>query len=391
MKHKEAGMQKLATLKQTIKTPFKDVLPPLKQSEQEALAADIKANGVLHPVVIDEYGNILDGHHRYAIDHNAPTRVVSGLSPDEKVAYTIRANLARRNLSSDQIKEVAKQQKRIATDLREADPKKWTQKSVGALLGVARNTVSVWFSTNVNDDNTTKKPTPDARVKLNAAAKEAVAVRVEAGESQEQIAADFGVCQKTVSNILKTVERANAIKAQREAIEAGNVQLPAGVFEVIVMDPPWAYGREYDPDGSRVANPYPEMNQQQLLQMQPPFAGDCVLFLWTTHQFLWDAGDLMRHWGFTYKATLVWDKEKMGMGVWLRMQCEFCLVGIKGKPAWDNTKHRDIVREARREHSRKPEAFYEIVEDITIGRKLDFFSRQQRTGWDTYGNDLEKF
>ena len=175
MKHKEAGMQKLATLKQTIKTPFKDVLPPLKQSEQEALAADIKANGVLHPVVIDEYGNILDGHHRYAIDHNAPTRVVSGLSPDEKVAYTIRANLARRNLSSDQIKEVAKQQKRIATDLREADPKKWTQKSVGALLGVARNTVSVWFSTNVNDDNTTKKPTPDARVKLNAAAKEAVA------------------------------------------------------------------------------------------------------------------------------------------------------------------------------------------------------------------------
>ena len=384
-------MQKLATRKQTIKTPFKGVLPPLKSSEQEALAADIKANGVLHPVVIDEYGNILDGHHRYAIDHNAPTRVVSGLSPDEKVAYTIRANLARRNLSSDQIKEVAKQQKRIATDLREADPKKWTQKSVGALLGVARNTVSVWFSTNVNDDNTTKKPTPDARVKLNAAAKEAVAVRVEAGESQEQIAADFGVCQKTVSNILKTVERANAIKAQREAIEAGNVQLPAGVFEVIVMDPPWAYGREYDPDGSRVANPYPEMNQQQLLQMQPPFAGDCVLFLWTTHQFLWDAGDLMRHWGFTYKATLVWDKEKMGMGVWLRMQCEFCLVGIKGKPAWDNTKHRDIVREARREHSRKPEAFYEIVEDITIGRKLDFFSRQQRTGWDTYGNDLEKF
>ena len=391
MKHKETGMQKLATLKQTIKTPFKDVLPPLKQSEQEALAADIKANGVLHPVVIDEYGNILDGHHRYAIDRNAPTRIVSGLSPDEKVAYTIRANLARRNLSSDQIKEVAKQQKRIATDLREADPKKWTQKAVGALLGVARNTVSVWFSTNVNDDNTTKKPTPDARVKLNAAAKEAVAVRVEAGESQEQIAADFGVCQKTVSNILKTVERANAIKAQREAIEAGNVQLPAGVFEVIVMDPPWAYGREYDPDGSRVANPYPEMNQQQLLQMQPPFAGDCVLFLWTTHQFLWDAGDLMRHWGFTYKATLVWDKEKMGMGVWLRMQCEFCLVGIKGKPAWDNTKHRDIVREARREHSRKPEAFYEIVEDITIGRKLDFFSRQQRTGWDTYGNDLEKF
>ena len=211
-------MQKLATLKQTIKTPFKDVLPPLKSSEQEALAADIKANGVLHPVVIDEYGNILDGHHRYAIDHNAPTRVVSGLSPDEKVAYTIRANLARRNLSSDQIKEVAKQQKRIAINLREADPKKWTQKAVGALLGVAHTTVSSWFITNSSDGNTNKTPTPDARVKLNSAAKEAVAVRVEAGESQQQIAADFGVSQATVSNIAKKADEAEERRQQMQAV-----------------------------------------------------------------------------------------------------------------------------------------------------------------------------
>ena len=384
-------MQKLSDLKQTIKTPFKDVLPPLKTSELEALTADIKANGVTHPIAIDEYGNILDGHHRYSIDRNAPTRVFPGLSPDEKVAYTIRANLARRNLSSDQTREIANQQKRIAENLREADPKKWTQKAVGALLGVAQKTVSVWFSSNIPEYNTTNTPTPDARVKLNTPAKVEIAARVEAGESQQQIAADFGVCQKTVSNIVKTVERANAIEAQREAIEAGNVQLPAGVFEVIVMDPPWAYGREYDPDGSRVANPYPEMNQQQLLEMQPPFAGDCVLFLWTTHQFLWDAGELLRNWGFTYKATLVWDKERMGMGAWLRMQCEFCLVGIKGDPDWNNTKHRDIVREARREHSRKPEAFYKIVEDITTGRRLDFFSRQKRQGWETFGNDNDKF
>lgn len=201
-------MQKLATRKQTIQTPFTAVLPPLKQSEQEALAADIKANGVLHPIVIDEYGNILDGHHRYAIDRNAPTRVVSGLSPDEKVAYAIRANLARRNLSSEQTKEIAKQQKRIAANLREADPKKWTQKAVGALLGVDQTSVSRWFSTNMQEHNAGKTPTPDARVKLNAAAKEAVAVRVEAGESQEQIAADFGVCQKTVSNIAKKADKA---------------------------------------------------------------------------------------------------------------------------------------------------------------------------------------
>ena len=201
-------MQKLSDLKQTIKTPFKDVLPPLKTSELEALTADIKANGVTHPIAIDEYGNILDGHHRYAIDRNAPTRVVSGLSPDEKVAYTIRANLARRNLSSDQTREIANQQKRIAQNLREADPKKWTQKAVGALLGVDQTTVSKWFSSNMNGHNTTKTPTPDARVKLNTPAKVEIAARVEAGESQQQIAADFGVCQKTVSNIAKKADEA---------------------------------------------------------------------------------------------------------------------------------------------------------------------------------------
>jgi N6-adenosine-specific RNA methylase IME4 len=79
------------------------------------------------------------------------------------------------------------------------------------------------------------------------------------------------------------------------------------------------------------------------------------------------------------------------MGMWLRMQCEFCLVGIKGNPPWNNTKWRDIIRESRREHSRKPDGFYEMVEDITIGRRLDFFSREQRNGWEAFGNDTGKF
>ena len=99
----------------------------------------------------------------------------------------------------------------------------------------------------------------------------------------------------------------------------------------------------------------------------------------------------MDKWGFEYKANLVWDKEKIGMGAWLRMQCEFCLVGIKGKPIWNNTKWRDIIREPRREHSRKPEIFYTMIEEITVGRKLNFFSREEKEGWTSYGNDTEKF
>jgi N6-adenosine-specific RNA methylase IME4/anti-sigma28 factor (negative regulator of flagellin synthesis) len=210
-------------------------------------------------------------------------------------------------------------------------------------------------------------------------------------EKAKQGEVSISTAYKEIKKEEKKAERAAMIEEQKQAIESGEMELPAGVFEVVAMDPPWNYGREYDPETSRVANPYPEMTQAELLALEPPFADDCVLLLWSTHAFIFDAKELLDSWGFTYKATMVWDKERIGMGAWLRMQCEFCLVGIKGKPIWNNTKWRDIIRESRREHSRKPDAFYEMVEDITVGRRLEFFSREQRKGWETYGNDTEKF
>jgi len=228
------------TATRKLKTPYANLLPPLKTSEREALAADIKANGVLHPVVIDEDGNILDGHHRYAIDTNAPTRTVEGLSDEEKQAYTIRANLARRNLSPDQARDVAKTQRAIAKKLRESDPKAWTLKRVAALLGVAVQTVSSWFSNDSSDGNTTKVPTPDARVKLNTAAKEEVVARLEAGETQQQIAADFGVCQKTVSNIGKKADEIHSRdddKARKTAhLKTSKFDVRRGDFRQVLAD-----------------------------------------------------------------------------------------------------------------------------------------------------------
>ena len=229
-----------ATKTRKLNTPYADLLPPLKTSEREALAADIKANGVLHPVVIDENGNILDGHHRYAIDRNAPTRVVEGLTDEEKQAYTIRANLARRNLSLEQTKAVEKRQREIAKKLRESDAKRWTQQAVGALLGVARETVRDWFTTNGGAAIGSKTPKPDARVKLNTAAKEAVVARLEAGEAQQQIAADFGVCQQTVSNIAKKADEIHSRdddKARKTAkLKASKFDVRRGDFRQVLAD-----------------------------------------------------------------------------------------------------------------------------------------------------------
>ena len=197
---------------------------------------------------------------------------------------------------------------------------------------------------------------------------------------------------------LKKALQAGKVERKRAAIsesignaKGAQLQKLDGVYDVIVIDPPWNYGRAYDAESSRSASPYPEMTQNELLAIELPAARDCVLFLWTTHAFIWDAKVIMDAAGFSYKATLVWNKQKIGMGAWLRMQCEFCLVGIKGKPLWENTTYRDIIEEARREHSRKPDGFYTMVEAITAGRRLDYFSRQERNGWDTYGNETSKF
>ncbi|MCX6750447.1 MAG: MT-A70 family methyltransferase, partial [Candidatus Pacearchaeota archaeon] len=69
-------------------------------------------------------------------------------------------------------------------------------------------------------------------------------------------------------------------------------------------------------------------------------------------------------------------------------QTEFCLLGIKGRPEWNLTNERDIIREARREHSRKPESFYQMIEKLNTGKKIDYFGRYKRNGWDIYGNEI---
>ncbi|MGO3285965.1 MAG: Spo0J and IME4 domain-containing protein [Mesonia sp.] len=225
----------------------------------------------------------------------------------------------------------------------------------------------------------------DALAKMNEDEQRTFVKKVTSGEVKN--VTDF-------ENIKKKEEREKDIERQKKDIETAQQNQPKKTnkkYASIVLDPPWMYGRAYDPKGSRVANPYPEMSQEQLKALEIPAMDDTVMFLWTTHKFLFDAKELMDHWGFDYKATLVWNKEKIGMGHWFRMQCEFCLFGVKGKPIWDNTSIRDIITEPRREHSRKPEGFYDMVEEVSVGEIYEFFARTERERFVSFGNETDKF
>jgi N6-adenosine-specific RNA methylase IME4 len=368
---------------------FAALIPPLAPEEREQLERNILADGCRDPLTVWD-GVIVDGHNRYEIctRHGLPFDVAEKQfeSPAHARIWMRENQKGRRNLTPAWVIELELGKKADLLEIGKA-------KSAETVGRPSRKSVSQNDSDLAQKHSTRTEIAKAAGVSTGQVgmAEQVKKKAPELWEKAKQGEVSISTAYKEIKKAEKKTEREQQIAEQRKAIESGAIDMPQGVFEVVVMDPPWNYGREYDPDTSRVANPYPEMPQSELLAMQPPFAKDCALFLWTTHAFIWNAKELMDKWGFAYKATLVWDKQKIGMGAWLRMQCEFCLVGVKGKPTWENTKWRDIINEARREHSRKPEAFYEMVEEITLGRRLDYFSREQRKGWANYGNDTAKF
>lgn len=412
---------------------FKALIPPLTSEEFNQLEQNCIKDGILETIKTWR-GVIVDGHNRYEIANKNglpfKTQEMEFESRSDVIEWIIKFQLGRRNLTEEQKaylrgKRYENEKLRQGTNNQFVKSEKGqnvpfqsTSEKLAEEYGVSDKTIKrdADFAKGVdllpderkNEVLSGKSELKKQEVQQIGKIRQQVEKQVKADavmRTDEDIQAEIQAKAKELAaKEIKRIEeekrqkkeekveqRKTEIQAQKDAIASGEMKLPDGVFEVIAIDPPWNYGREYDPDGSRVANPYPEMTQAQLLELKPPFAEDSVCFLWTTHAFIWQAKELLDKWGFTYKATMVWDKEKIGMGAWLRMQCEFCLVGIKGKPAWNNTSWRDIIREPRREHSRKPETFYRMVEEITIGRRLEYFSREQRKGWEVFGNDTEKF
>ena len=160
---------------------------------------------------------------------------------------------------------------------------------------------------------------------------------------------------------------------------------------MVVIDPPWPYGTEYDPNGRRAASPYPEMSLDEIKAIELPASDDCVLWFWTTHKFMRYSFDILDTWGFRDVAIVTWMKDRMGLGTYLRSQSEFCIMAIKGRPTINLTNQTTIINGKLKEHSRKPDEFYEMVNSLCVGYKLDYFSREKRSGWDQYGNDTNRF
>jgi N6-adenosine-specific RNA methylase IME4 len=371
-----------------IKKEFKDLIPELSPEEFKQLESNCIKDGIREPIIIWS-GFIIDGHNRYEIaqKNGLEFKIINKdfQNENEVKEWMILNQFGRRNLSNYQRSVLALQLEDVFRD-KAKENLKVSGENFGKGCQISDKPIEKIDTkkelakvANVSHDTIAKVK------KIEAVATPEIKDKLKNGEiSINQV-------YQEIKKEEKKAERIELIEKQIQDIEQGLLPELKGLFDVISVDPPWPYGRAYDPDGSRVANPYPEMSIDEIKSTELPFKDDAICFLWTTHAFLPSSFDILKHWGFEYKATLVWNKEKIGMGAWFRMQCEFCLVGIKGKPYWNNTTFRDIINEARREHSRKPDSFFEMIEKITLGRRLEYFSREQRNGWETYGNDTKKF
>jgi N6-adenosine-specific RNA methylase IME4 len=389
-----------ATTKIKILPELKNFIPPLTPEEYAQLEANCIQYGIQDKLKIARYSDsetgeqlevLADGHNRYRIarsnDLSFEVEYLDFESVHDAKLWMIDNQKGRRNLSDFVKFELAQVKAEI---LKEKGAKKRNNgfkgnRYTGSVLSIIDKTLD-----NESPHNTQREVANELGWSTGKVGMAAV-VNSEADEETKNKLRRNQVSINQVYKEIKKERRKKEIEKQKKEIQNSDPLKIAGLYDVIVLDPPWNYGREYDPEGSRVANPYPEMTQSELLLMDVPAKENCIMWLWTTHQFIWDAKELLSKWSFEYKALLTWNKEKIGMGHWLRMQCEFCLLAVKGKPIWDNTKYRDIINEPRREHSRKPEQFYEMVEEICYGNKVEFFAREARDGWSSLGNDTNKF
>jgi N6-adenosine-specific RNA methylase IME4 len=177
--------------------------------------------------------------------------------------------------------------------------------------------------------------------------------------------------------------------------------LPVGEYSLIVADPPWSYHLRETDSTHRGRCPYPAMSDDQIKAMPVGMVAtqDAYLLLWTTNNHLPLAFEVATAWGFEYKALHTWvkvtlggDKIRFGIGHYGRNCTEHILVCRKGNaPSFTALGLTDVptaFHAPPKEHSEKPEVFYQMAERLGLalgGQKLELFARSYRAGWDNWG------
>lgn len=176
-------------------------------------------------------------------------------------------------------------------------------------------------------------------------------------------------------------------------------------FRTVLADPPWQFQNrtgKMAPEHKRL-NRYSTMTLDDILALpvQNVLEDTAHLYLWVPNALLPEGLKVLEAWGFQYKSNLVWHKirkdggpDGRGVGFYFRNVTELILFGIRGKNARTLAPGRSQVNflaTQKREHSRKPDELYPLIESCSSGPFLEMFARGSRPGWTTWGNQADDY
>ena len=182
---------------------------------------------------------------------------------------------------------------------------------------------------------------------------------------------------------------------------AANVK---GKFGTILADPPWRFTNrtgKMAPEHHRLSR-YSTLKLTEIIEI--PVADVAAekshLYLWVPNALLAEGMEVMKHWGFTYKSNLIWHKVRKdgepdgrGVGFYFRNTTEIILFGVRGnlRTLPPGRSQVNIIRSQKREHSKKPDELFEIIEACSPGPYLELFARGCRENWVQWGNQVEDY
>ena len=181
-------------------------------------------------------------------------------------------------------------------------------------------------------------------------------------------------------------------------------QIPHRGYQTILADPPWVFSNRT----GKIAPEHRRLHRYATLPLatigQLPVAAVAApqshLYLWCPMALLQEGLQVLAAWGFTYKTTLIWEKirkdgqpDGRGCGFYFRLVTETCLFGTRGRlrTLAPGRRQVNLLRTMKRDHSRKPEELYPVIEACSPAPRLELFGRGvARPGWDVWGNEVEE-
>jgi len=176
-----------------------------------------------------------------------------------------------------------------------------------------------------------------------------------------------------------------------------------GRFGTILADPPWRFTNrtgKMAPEHRRLLR-YSTLSLQEVMELPIPQLAlpQSHLYLWVPNALIREGLEVMERWGFTYKTNLVWYKVRKdggpdgrGVGFYFRNVTELVLFGIRGsiRTLAPGRRRVNIIVSQKREHSRKPDEIYDIIEKCSPAPYLELFARHPRLGWVQWGNEIDE-